>query len=221
MFPKVVAAMVSVSLNASKTNAMEEFVSQFINICETSPIETLLMDVERLIIRSKAVFAAAETAERSIVSRRQVTSNRNRSNMANEFDLERAEAIVRGYITGSVNRTPWRCRAGNVEMTEKLRVGLNVNETRHGSLFMLPGHLYRFCRTPKELVSALRRILQWVVPSANAPISLDDKGGPIAKAAIVEAVRSFYATETFGNMGNLIREGVMQASDQRETTCLL
>lgn len=124
MYPKLVAAMLKVSLNTSKANAMEEFVSQFINICESSPFNRLLMEIERLIVRSKDGFIAAEFAERTKLCRRHIPNNSTRSNQATEFNLERTEANVRDYVTGGVNRAPWRRRAGNVEMIGKVKRSL-------------------------------------------------------------------------------------------------
>ena len=217
MSPKVVVAMLSVSLNATRTNAMEGFVSQFINVCERSPVESLLMDIERFIICSKESFGAAESAERSIVSRRPSPNSNSRLNLASDFDLEKTDAIVRSYVSGGVNRAPWRRRAGNVEMTEKPRAAMHGKDNRHCPLCFLPGHLHRFCRTPKEMVSAIRRILQWLVPSGNAPISFDDKGTPIQSRELIEAVRSFYTSETFGDLDTVIRERVYLASGHVST----
>ena len=218
MSPKVVAAMLSVSLNATRTNAMEGFVSQFINVCERSPVESLLMNIERLIIRSKEGFRAAESAEPSIVSRRPSPNGNSRSNLASDFDLEKTDAIVRSYVSWGVNRASWRRWAGNVEMTEKLRAAMHGKDNRHSSLCFLLGHLYRFYRTPKEMVSAIRRILQWLVPSANAPISLDDKGTPVQSRELIEAVRSFYTSETFRDLDTVIRERIYLVSGHVSTS---
>lgn len=223
MSPKVVAAMLTVALNASKTNSMEGFTSQFANICETSSPSSLLMDLERLMLRSKASFPAVEAAERAIISRRNPQAAPSRShlvpdsyigtpNQDSDFNLHKADQLVRCYVAGGVNRAPWRTRPGNSDISEKIRSSLHTKETRHCSQCFLPGHLFRSCSTPKELVSAIRRILQWLVPNASSPMSLSGTGDPIRPAELLGAVRSFYATENFGNLDEQIRLHVNQVS---------
>lgn len=210
--PKVVAGMLIVALNATKTNAMEGFFSQFVSICEIARNVSLLMDSERLMLRLKTSFPAAEAAERATASKRQGHNSPNRTNMVGEFDMEIADDIVKCYVVTVVNRAPWRTRAGNSEISEKIRTAMHGKDTRHCSLCSLPGHLHRFCKTPKELVSAIRRIIQWLVPFASATVSLDEKGTPFQSGQQQDAVLSFYATESFGEIDNEIRSQVATAS---------
>lgn len=83
---------------------------------------------------------------------------------------------------------------------------------------LAPGTPASLLPNPKELVSAIRRILQWLVPSGSSAISLDDKGTPIRSTELVDAVRAFYTTQTFGLLNSQIRSQVSAASSGKDMT---